>query len=523
MALLLYTGITPNTSNGKHYLYDSLTTYKNFLSTNLLKSITLDNYRINANIIKVKLDHDITASNYTRVTYALNEFGNTFYIVNDAIIKSGYVIYTCTVDNWGTYISDASLSNICVQRCNRNIGIGVYQDINATKTNVQVPFAIPQEYQVEGHADAWKFNEMYVVFSLTFNVEQTTFGGISACNMFALNLKELYDKYVDSVKDEEERLVRSLENPLDIALNIVGGIYGVKANSNYGISTTNDAKVTKCYFIPSNLIYMTGVRNVISVKSKSMYGNYDELGVYEISNIQVYRTFTITANPNYNYYVGSYNKGIKLIRTTENAINVTFKCINKNTDLQVIVMQGDNQEDITTEFETTVTLNDGDITNLSAIFHVLSTGLKAGGAIVGGMTAQTPKGQWGAVGSALGAAAYALEPLQNHFYGKQEGSGDGLSTFWRAGFASAGIGIRTPFVYTECESINDEQEIARKYGAMFNTYVPSLTSIYSYDLLGTGTFSDTYVQANVNVDGVPTVARNEIKQKLQQGIYLIQL
>lgn len=58
---------------------------------------------------------------------------------------------------------------------------------------------------------------------------------------------------------------------------------------------------------------------------------------------------------------------------------------------------------------------------------------------------------------------------------------------------------------------------------MFNTYVPSLTSIYSYDLLGTGTFSDTYVQANVNVDGVPTVARNEIKQKLQQGIYLIQL
>lgn len=523
MALLLYTRITPNTSNGKHYLYDNLTTYKNFLSTYLLKRIELDNYRINANVIKVKIDNDITPTNYTRVTYALNEFDNTFYIVNDAMIQSGFVIYTCTVDNWGTFISDALLSNICVQRCNRNIGVGIYQDINATKTNVQVPFAIPQEYQVEGHADAWKFNEMYIVFSLTYNVEQSVFGGISACNMFALNLQDLYEKYVNGAKDEEEKQVRSYENPLDIALNIVGGIYGTQATSNYGQSVTNDAKVTKCYFMPSNLIFTTGLANVISVKSKSMYGTYDALGVYEISNVQAYRTFTITVNPNLNYYVGSYNKGIKLIRTTENAINVTYKCINKYNELQVIVMQGDNEEDITTEFETTITLNDGDITNLSGIFHVLNTSLKAGGAIVGGVTADKPKGRWDALGSSVGAVGYALEPLQNRFYGKQQGSGDGLSTFWRAGLASAGIGIRTPFAYTKCESINDEQEIARKYGAMFNTYVPSLTSIYSYNLLGTGTFSDTYVQANVNVDGVPTVARNEIKQKLQQGIYLIQL
>lgn len=523
MALLLYTNITPNTSNGKHYLYNSLSTYKTFLNNNLFKSIQVDNYRINANIIKVKLDSDLTASNYTRVTYALNEYDNTFYVVNDAIIQSGYVIYTCTVDNWGTYIADASLSNICVQRCNRNIGVGVYQDINATKTNVQVPFPIPTQYQVEGHADAWKFDEMFVVFSLTYNVQETAFGGVSACNMFALNLKTLYDMYVNGASDAQERQIRSYENPLDIALNIVGGIYGVKSTAYYAVQTTNDAKVTKCYFIPSNLIGTTGINNVVSVKSKSMYGTYDNLGVLEVSNVQLNRTFTITVNPNYNYYVGSYNKGIKLIRTTENTIDVTFKCINKNTELQIVVMQGDNEEDITTEFETVVTLNDGDITNLSAIFHVLNTSLKVGGAVVGGVTAQTPKGQWGAIGSALGAVAYALEPLQNHYYGKQEGNGDGLSTFWHAGLASSGIGIRTPFAYTQCQSINNEEEIARKYGAMFNTYINSLTSIYSYDLLGTGTFSDTYIQANVNVDGVPTVARNEIKQKLQQGIYLIQL
>lgn len=524
MALLLYTGITPNNNNGKHYLYENLATYKNFLSTNLFKTITLDNYRINANVIKVKLDASLTQDNYTRVTYALNELDNTFYIVNDAIIQSGYVIYSCKVDNWGTFISDASLSNICVQRCNRNIGIGIYQDINATKTTEQVAFTIPTQYQVEGYPLNWKFNEMYVVFALTFNVKETVFGATSASNIFAFNLQTLYDMYVNDGADEEEKARRRFENPLDLALGIVGGIYGVTATASYGFQVTNDAKVIKCYFVPSNLIAMYGDAGIIKVKSQSWYGNYNEgIDVYEVSNVQFTTSYTINVNPNYNYYIGSYNTGIKLIRTTEDTVTITYKCINKFSELQFIVMQGDNQQDITTEFEVTVTSNDGDITNLSAIFHVLNTAFKAGTSIVGGVTSEKPKGKWGAIGNALGAIGYALEPLQNHFLGKQEGTGDGLNTFWRTGYAGSGLGIRTPFAYSQCLSINNEEEIARKYGATFNTYVASLESVFTYDLLGTGTFNDTYVQANVNVDGIPTVARNEIKEKLQHGIYIIKL
>lgn len=520
--LLLYRNITPNTSNGKHYLFTAFSDYKDFLANNLLKSVELNNYRINSNVIKVKIDTVLTISNYTTVTYIINELDNTCYLVNDASVQSGYIIYNCTVDYWGTYIADASLSNICVQRCNRNIGIGIYQDINATKTNEEVAFAIPQQYQVENLPTAWKFNEVYAVFVLTYNVEQTAFGGVSTTNMFGINLKTLYDFYVNHAEDQEEREVRQLENPLDIATNIIGGIYGVKAMANYGFQVTNDAKVLRCYFVPSNLIYMLH-SGVIDIKSKSMYGSYNEIPVDEVSNIQMYYNYTININPNYNYYIGSYAKGLKLIRTTENTITIKYKCINKHSELQIVAQQGDNEIDITSEFETTITLNDGDVTNLSGIFHVLNTSLKAGSAIVGGATAQTPKGQWGAVGSALGAVTYALEPLQNHFYGKQEGNGDGLSTFWRAGFATVGAGIRSPFGYTRCESINNEQEIARKYGAMFNTYIDSLASIFTFTLLGTGSFSDTYVQANVNVDGVPMIAREQIKQKLQQGLYLINL
>lgn len=520
--LLLYRNITPNTSNGKHYLFTAFSDYKTFLANNLLKSVELNNYRINSNIIKVKIDTVLTISNYTTVTYIINELDNTCYLVNDASVQSGYVVYNCIIDYWGTYIADASLSNICVQRCNRKIANGIYQDINATKNNVVQAFPIPTDEQADPTRPLWlNFSKAMIVFTLTYNVSQTAFGGVSTTGMFAINLKELRDTYVDGASDAQERAVRELENPLDIAVNIVGGIYGVKATSNYGFSVTNDARVTKAYIVPTHLLPFIN-SGVISVKSKSMYGEYDNLEVDEVNNDTLSKTFTININPNYEYYIGSHLKGLKIIRTTD-PVTVTYKCINNNNDLQIIVQQGDNQEDITTEFEVTLTLNDGDVTNLSAIFHVLNTGLKASSAITSGKTAETAKGKFGALGSALGAVEYALSPLQNHFYGKQEGTGDGVANFYKLGYVPNGLGLQYPYAYTTCESINNEEEIARKYGAMFNTYVDSLASIFTFSLLGTGSFSDTYVQANVNVDGVPMIAREQIKQKLLQGLYLINL
>ena len=521
--LLLYRNITPNTSNGKHYLFTAFSNFKTFLANNLLKSVELNNYRINSNIIKVKIDTVLTISNYTTVTYIINELDNTCYLVNDASVQSGYVVYNCIIDYWGTYIADASLSNICVQRCNRKIANGIYQDINATKNNVVQAFPIPTSEQANPQYPLYyKFDNAYIVFTITWNVEQSVFGAVSTTGMFAISLKQLRDIYLQTADTPEKLAIYELENPLDIAINIIGGIYGVSATANYGFSVTNDAQVTKAYIVPIDLMIPLG-SNTISIKSKSMYGSFTNgITVNEVSNVQLYKRFNIDINPNYEYYVGTINKGLKLIRTTD-TVQVTYKCINNNNDLQIIVQQGDNQEDITSEYQVTLTLNDGDVTNLSGIFHVLNTSLKASTAIFSGKTAETVKGKFGALGSALGAVEYALSPLQNHFYGKQQGTGDGVATFFKNGYVPSGLGLQYPYAYTTCESINNEEEIARKYGAMFNTYVDSLASIFLYSLLGSGSFSDTYIQANVNVDGVPMIAREQIKQKLQEGLYLIKL
>ena len=69
--LYLYKKETPNTDKFYYFTYTSQ--YKTALNTNLVGSITLDSYRINANTIKVKLSETITEAVADTLTYAIDE------------------------------------------------------------------------------------------------------------------------------------------------------------------------------------------------------------------------------------------------------------------------------------------------------------------------------------------------------------------------------------------------------------------------------------------------------------------
>ena len=424
--LLLYSHVTPN-SNDIHYIFDDMTDYKTELSSHLVATVTMNNYRINNGVIKVSTNTSASfiPTVYKTVTYAINEIDNTCYVVRSSELQGGFVVYYCDIDYWATFIFDAHFKHINVLRCNRNIDIGIYDDIKATNTSTQSKFEIPSgEYVIDTtttpythYSEDYKFANVYIVFCLTFNVEQTAFGSTSATQMFAIPLSDIYTIYNQQATHD------SMQNPLMIARAIIGGIYGVVATNKYGASTTNDAKVTKAYILPKDLIFVSYpvLQPVISVKSKSMYGNFNSLTAYEVSNSYSYnKQFTITLDPNYNYYVGSINKGLKLVRETADTV-VKYQSIVNNNDIQVIVKQGDNQQDITSEFEIDLTMNDGDVTNLSAIKQALKTGLN----VVQGVTS----GNYFGLGMNL--ASNVTNLIGNHYYGKQTGNGDGIVTFYK--------------------------------------------------------------------------------------------
>lgn len=516
--LLLYAGITPN-ANNKHYLYNDIATFKTALQSYLLKSVTLDNYRINSTVIKVKIDETITTANYKNVTYAINENDNVCYIVKSGILQSGFVIYDCDVDYWGTYIAQASFSHINVLRCNRNVDIGVYDNIKVTKNNVQTRFDIPDGQYVIDNAQTppreyknyYKFENVYIVFCLTYNIEQNVWGGTSATGMFAFNLKDVYDKYI------QQSNPNIYANPIEIARAWVGGIYGVTGTNGYGFAISLDAKVTKAYLLPKDLVYATTSLSVVSVTSKSMYGNYDAnnpLNVLEVSNLCLHKDFTININPNYNYYVGTIQKGLKVARDTSGSTLIRYQGIVNNNDIQVIVKQGDNQQDITSEFEIDLTMNDGDVTNLSGIKQALKTGLT----VAQGLST----GNYFQMGTQITGDVVGM--IGNHYYGKQSGNGDGVTTFYSPANATVGLGLLYPYGYTTCESVTDEQVNARNKGAYYDCYVSTLASIFTFAFIGTGTNNDaTYIQARVNVDNIPQQAITEITTRLNKGVYMVKL
>ena len=274
MGLKLYSGITPN-SNNIHYLYSDIATFKTALSSYLLDTITLDNYRINSGVIKVAPTEQLTSANYKNVTYAINENDNVCYIVKSCIEQSGFFIFDCDVDYWGTYIAQASLSHINVLRCNRNVDIGIYDDIKATKNNVATRFEIPNgEYVSYGGVDYkydWKYEKVYIVFSLTFNVKQNAYGSVSTSGMYAMRLSDIATKYMTDNPNAP-----LYTNPVDIARAWVGGIYAVKGTNIFGVAVNLDAQVTKAYIIPEELLLQNvALTDTISVASYSSYGDYD--------------------------------------------------------------------------------------------------------------------------------------------------------------------------------------------------------------------------------------------------------
>lgn len=516
--LLLYSGITPN-ANNIHYLYENIATFKTALQSYLLKSVTLDNYRINSAVIKVKIDETLTSANYKNVTYAINENDNVCYIVKNGILQSGFVIYDCDVDYWGTYIAQASLSHINVLRCNRNIDIGVYDNIKATKNNVQTRFDIPNgDYVVDTsttpsteYKQYYKFENAYIVFCMTYNIEQTVWGSTSATGMFAFNLKTLYQKFVTL----NNNLMYT--NPIELARACVGGIYGVQGTNGYGLTSILDARVTKAYIIPKEMIYASTSLLGIKVISKSMYGNFtgsDALDVLDVSNLMLHKDFTLNIDPNFNYYVGTINKGLKVTRDTSGATVIRYQGIVNNNDIQVIVKQGDNQQDITSEFEIDLTYNEGDVTNLSGIKQALKMGLSTVGTVASGNY----------LSAGLNVAGGFVDMIGQHHIGKQAGNGDAVTTFYKTGDASIGLGLAYPYGFTTCESTTDEKVNARNKGAYYDCYVSTLANIFTFAFIGTGTQQDaTFVQAKLCVDNVPSQAITEITTRLNKGVYMVKL
>lgn len=524
MARYLYIlfDFTPNQQGNTYYCFDNDQNYINELLTKSSTRITLDNYRINTGIIKIKKTDMLPFVNWYKATYCFEietEDFITMHLLRCWHIKNyeelDYYVFNVEVDLWGTYFKYANLSNINILRCNRQLSYhGIYDEIDNTNDGYTYRYEAPiytswLDRYSDGPSNYYplaKEDKIYIVYLIQYNIEQQLFGDdhISATALYATPLDEIRT----AINNNEKSVIHG-------ATNIIGGIYGITGK----FGGTLDAEVIQAWLLPSYLIDLGDPTYYHNFKTKSEHGDLTIKGyvVYPSKNKLEYRT--IQNNPNEVIYFGTFNNGLKLKRYTYDYLHCFVYAYIGTSTIQIIAMQGEEQKDITKDFSITLTENSGVTTGIRAVAKALSRSINLGM----GMYKDIQKADYGSAGLGVVKGIADMIPLKPSI-DKALGNGDATTIYYRQQSKASGDPkyncVDNPFVTTRFTSVIDERPRIRLYGASFNEVINDLSTIDSKQLLGTGDMTDTYIVANVRVDGVPSDAKIYIENTFKSGFYM---
>lgn len=539
--LSIYAGVQPNNAD-RHYYFDTIEEYKAALASHLVKSEALDNYRINGNVARLKIDGVlITEASAFSITYLIDEAANYYrcYNVNGAVIQSGYVLLRLSVDLWATYLPTASLAHINVMRSNRRLGVGVLDEINATSGNRERSFAATTGTSGSGN-EYMDVSRVNIVFALKYNIQQNSAGSVSRVRLLAFNLLTLKQALYNANKQGGDQPTPaqlqnnfnwSIVNPVEFAIDVVSGIYGIEGANMWGISGTLNAAVLGAWLTDNIVVVPQGN---LTIKTKANWNNFNDVTLtpLEVVSVIAQKVLSFPNEFNKQFYVGTLQNGLKLQRRNVVTNSLMFSTIPSNDKLTFIVSDGDNQIDVTAAFSVVVGMTDGDVTAERQVIDVVQNSVKAiGSAIALGKGISSGSGFATAIGinSMAGSLAAEIGKGRTSHVGNIVSGGDGLLAYWRL-FTGADLEhpennlntpVSNPYVINAFVSIDDEDVHARQSGAKYSITIAALNNVFDYALIGSGSDTDTYIQASVCVGGVPTEACDLIKGRLGSGVYLL--
>lgn len=476
--LYLYQGVNPNTARGTYYYFTSTQNYINALPAPV-QTMNENDYRYTGGEIRIALQ---TVTNAKKITYARisNAAGEWFYHVVSVNYVSGYAVFSLLPDLWATYLADADISEIMATRCNRAIGGGTYDDIELTVSR-----------------SVTALSDEVPALSIVAVVAVATGTSSILVNKSATYLG-LYEFEFAKLEPPEGVSI------FDYAVSIIAGIYSADA-------TLGDlpAAVLKAYIVPHRVLGVRVGAKIPGFNSKSIYGDKSLTPEAEIAPFSFPVSFDLSIDPNYEYIVGTALDGMRVPRTVGQQ-TVFYTYTTKQDGITVTVRIGDDVRDITNQFAVGLTSNDGNYTAQERIAGALGLiGNIASGAF------QIAAGGSGVVTGALSIGS-SLNNIARAGKPSYSAGGDGLNTFrLLPGTAT------TPYKVQTFQSARDEGARARLYGAKCATPLDSISDAFTPDLIGTGTFTETFLACDCKVQGVPNDAQETIAQTLSDGVHMV--
>lgn len=542
--LYIYKGITPNIENGA-FLVGGAYEYICHLQPYLLKTIALNNYRINTDVVKVKLTSDFDELQTHNITYLIDanieEQGegiivNYFraYMVNSFKLQSDMIIFNITIDLWATYHNDASIKNVLITRSNRAIGKGYYDDITKTYTQENFLNRLVAMGGIDGTQSDYgvKYineSEVNIVFLAKVVTARNTIGTDihSITQLFCVNIADIRT-YFEAIQNLTSDITKV--NGVSLAIDLISHIYSLDdPDLNYNI------EIIRAWVVTDAVAHRTATQSRMKVKSKPFYADHADMSfwAYFVQPSHIVETKELTGvnyDIDYKYFAGSYGDGIELKNEVNNNFLIELEYCVTESDMQITIMQGDKQKDITSAFEVSLSGQsqvEDKLHKVARWAHNIGDMISFGkNAVSNGMATQ-------GVGALLPFSEYVIGLTNQFSDARPSGTiakGGGACTFaWSLSLTDiANHKLNYPYYFTRFKSVFDEKKKARRYGAQFMEHIPHeqvhtlLSYINTFNLLGEDNdFNTTFVAFEAYIEGVPLEAVNFLRNLFHNGVYLI--
>lgn len=497
------------------------------MATTDYKYISLDNYRVADGVISVAGLSEITAG---KAAFALevdtHKTNGNFdywrcYHINNCRLVSGYAMFGITLDLWGSYFGQASITNLRVLRSNMNVGNGTFDKISYTHTTTTLtdeyrkPVDGMELYELDEDGNAYILDEnAYLVFTANCVVSDTSVidetSVVSAYYIFGNTLKAIRESYPSAVA--------SAHSCVELASRMISGVCGLPTgSSNWEMKK---CEISKVYILPASWVETEtdGMNFAYKTPFNQTLANIPFYFVKPYWNKIPVNIPALSLDPNYTWLLGTIDDGLELARSTQN--DVAYYDVTLSFDgLSVLVKQGEQSQDISKRFEVSLVGKSQEADASTKVVGVLSQMLNAVGGAFKAAGSKDP------LGSTMNLVTSSIAGTLEKAVAKSSPSGsvssaDGYITYDYA--ASDKIGY--PFYWTFFKSAYDEQQRARLTGASFNAVFSDWATALAYKstiFYGENKNLFPFIQADCMVTGVNDEAAMYIETKLRSGVYVL--
>jgi hypothetical protein len=511
--LILYKGGCPNLSDTVYIYATSVTDYANKVSRYLdgnSQIISADTYQISNNMLTLE-----DKSSYDGITYIIEtDPADTDYIrcyfVNDVIKRSGLMIFTLSLDTFGTYISKMRYQYFNCGRSN----IALYN------SHIEVGSVVPGQQEItpikSTTYSTWSADIICILY-VTIKRADTFSNPTITTLPIAFKMSDLKTS-LDTASGGSYQGGYTLPTLLSEVLGSITELIYIDTKS-YQVTLNN------AYLVPTEFLNGSGYRNegtCILQSKTNLVANTLSITCNTLQTMKKSLALDIptTLSKLKKHYLGTYLNNAEISLYTSNSMKAYINTSISKGAMQIEMEYGNIAKDLTTAFAIVFSNNNIQSESLSRMSNFI--GLIASGATaVGGAMSGNPLAVIGG-GTSLATNVMGVVNSYNQKPPKSNtATSADINYYWEASQGTRPLTY--PIVIISYVNEEDTAMMANLYGEPCSEVTTDINSIINGTLIfPNDSINYAFVQGQFsNMKGIPQTAISAIQSAFNSGVKIL--